>query len=509
MLPRGVLIFALCIPLAVLLGVMLATPLDSTSLLMVGSVFLVLLTPILMQHHHALLIFTWNAYVTAFFLPGSPSMWMVAAGLSFMFAVVTRTLNKGAVRFLHVPSIVVPLVLLGLIVFATAQLTGGIGTRAFGSQVFGGRRYVGIWAAILGYLAFTSLKIAPEKRQTMMAVFLLSSATALVGNIAYTLGESFYFLFLLFPAEWGVGQAAGEQQIGSIVRVTGLGPASTAVVCFMLMRYGLKGLLDVGRLWRGLAFLAAIAIGLYSGFRSHFVLVLFLVTAQFFAEKLHKTRYLMIALVATGLVTGFLVAFADTLPLVVQRTLTIFPLKLDPAAVQDARVSVEWRLEMWRVLLDEIPKYFWLGKGYAINPSDLYLSDVSVKLGVYTPYDAAIIAGDYHNGPLTLIIPFGIFGVLAFVAFLFGGGRALWKNYRYGDPAIQNINTFLLSLFIARVFFYCFIFGAFYIDIAVFAGIIGLSVAMNNGVAEAKSTAPATAPAPVPRPVRLPAWQPA
>jgi O-antigen ligase len=360
------------------------------------------------------------------------------------------------------------------------------------------------------YFAFTSLRIPPEKRQFMMGAFLLSSATALISNLAYTLGESFYWLFLLFPAEWGVGQAAGEQMIGRIVRVTGLGPASTAVVCFMLMRFGLRGLLDLGKPWRGMIFVAAVVAGLYSGFRSHFVLVILLLAGQFFAEKLHKTRFLVIALISTALITGFLVAFSETLPLAVQRTLTVFPLKLDPAAVQDAQASVEWRLEMWRVLLDEIPKYFWLGKGYAINPSDLYLSDVSVKLGVYTPWDAAIIAGDYHNGPLTLIIPFGIFGVLTFVAFLIAGGRVLWKNYRYGDPSIQNINTFLLSLFAARVLFYCFIFGAFYIDIAVFAGIIGLSVAMNEGVREAPSAVRVEAPVPQRGPIRrLPALQPA
>jgi hypothetical protein len=178
---------------------------------------------------------------------------------------------------------------------------------------------------------------------------------------------------------------------------------------------------------------------------------------------------------------------------VVQRSLTVLPLRLNRAAVQDAEDSSEWRLQMWRALLPEIPKYFWLGKGFAIDPTDLYLAEIGAKMGTSASYESSLIAGDYHSGPLTLIIPFGIFGVLTFIWFLIAGGRVLWRNYRYGDPAVQNINTFLWGFFLARVVFYITIFGAFYIDLATFIGTVGISIAINHGMCEAPSRAPAAA----------------
>jgi len=37
----------------------------------------------------------------------------------------------------------------------------------------------------------------------------------------------------------------------------------------------------------------------------------------------------------------------------------------------------------------------------------------------------AELAGDYHNGPLSVIIPFGVFGVIAFVWFLLRASKGL------------------------------------------------------------------------------------
>jgi hypothetical protein len=91
-------------------------------------------------------------------------------------------------------------------------------------------------------------------------------------------------------------------------------------------------------------------------------------------------------------------------------------------------------------------------------------------------------ASDYHNGPLSVIITFGIFGVIGFIWFLVAACRGLYFNYRYGDPELHNINATLLALFLARILLFLFIFGGFYGDMAHFAGIIGLSLALNGGI---------------------------
>jgi hypothetical protein len=69
--PRSHLIMGLCLPLAVLLGYLLAEPLDSASLGVIVFVLIILGVPLLMKWHHPLLILSWNAYISTFFLPGS------------------------------------------------------------------------------------------------------------------------------------------------------------------------------------------------------------------------------------------------------------------------------------------------------------------------------------------------------------------------------------------------------------------------------------------------------
>ena len=92
------------------------------------------------------------------------------------------------------------------------------------------------------------------------------------------------------------------------------------------------------------------------------------------------------------------------------------------------------------------------------------------------------MAGDYHSGPLSILIPFGIFGLLGVVWLIVAGFRVLYRNYRFGDPALRKLNTFLLSYFIARVTFYFVGFGALSNDLTLFLGVLGLSIALNGGV---------------------------
>jgi hypothetical protein len=94
------------------------------------------------------------------------------------------------------------------------------------------------------------------------------------------------------------------------------------------------------------------------------------------------------------------------------------------------------------------------------------------------------LAGDYHNGPLSLIIPFGIWGVLAFLWFLGASFKVLRANYKYGDPELRKENTLLMCYFIAKAIMFVFVFGGFHSDLFVFVGLVGFSISLNRGVAK-------------------------
>src|SRR5437899_9505419 len=112
---RSLIIYGICMPLAMVLGYMMASPYDLTTLsvpfFVVGSVLFCLLLPLLLRWHHPWLIATWNMTVVLFFLPGRPLVWLVLAWISFGIAFVQYIMNRKH-RFLEAPTLARPLIFL-------------------------------------------------------------------------------------------------------------------------------------------------------------------------------------------------------------------------------------------------------------------------------------------------------------------------------------------------------------------------------------------------------------
>jgi len=230
-----------------------------------------------------------------------------------------------------------------------------------------------------------------------------------------------------------------------------------------------------------LTLLLALGTGLLSGFRGFVITFGLTFAVLFYMEGLHRTRYLA-ALLGVALLGGALVLpQADKLPLVVQRALTFLPGKFNYVVQADTTSSTGWRLDMWKRLLPEVPKHLFRGKGWGLEASDF---STGVIMGdAADPLTSTLLVGNYHNGPLSILIPFGIYGAIAFVWFLAAGLRVLHRNWKFGSPALQNVNALLLAAFVTRAVNFFFIFGSLYSDITVFAGLLGLSVALNGAEA--------------------------
>ncbi len=477
-------IFGLCLPVAILLGYLLAEPLESSSMTIVVMVLAVLLAPLVLRWHHPFLVFSWGATINLGFLPGRPQLWMVLSLVSFLLAVLTRAVHPER-KFLFVPKVVWPLGCLVAVVFATASLTGGVGLSALGSDRIGGKGYFYISAAVLGFFALTSQPVPLPRARLYVGLFFLSGLTAMASNLIY-FAPKLYFLYYLFPPEMAIDQAMAEYAVNDFaVRISGMSLGALAVNAFLLTRYGLRGVFDVSRPWRLALLLGAGFASTFGGYRSAVLYQGVLIMVLFVVEGLWRTRYLWIVLGTAVLVGGVLVTFVDRMPLSVQRAVSFLPINVDPVTKESATVSTEWRLEMWRNVLPDVPKYFFKGRGYALDPNELSVMVDLSRRGAANSAAAAAYAGDYHNGPLSVLIPFGIFGLLTFVWFLAAGGWLLRQNHLYGDPALRTINAVLFSLYLARVIFFFCIFGALNMDLFNFTGIIGLSIALNGGVRRA------------------------
>lgn len=478
---RSLVIYGVALPLAIFIGYLLANPIDFTTFISGTLVLGVLLTPLLLRWHYPWLLLSWNSTFGFYFLPGRPSFVMALIAASFGISFLSYIMNR-KLRFISVPSLTWPLLFILAVSVATAELTGGIGLNVLGSSGVGGRRYIVLWLGILGYFALVARRIPPEKSNLYTNLYFLGGVTSVVGHLAAVVGPAFYFIFMIFPPDLA-GMLPSNLSAGGpqITRLTGMALASIALISWLLARHGLRGLLDSKKWWRLPLFLLFFVATMFGGFRSMLMTVVLLCAVLFYMEGLVHTRLLPTVVLAVLLAGAIIVPFANKLPLSMQRSLAFLPLDLDTEAVLSAKESTDWRLEMWRDVLPAIPQYLILGKGLGIDAGALDMEGRGLNRGEIGAAGSEL-AGDYHNGPLSIIIPFGIFGVLGFLWFIGASLRVLYRNYKFGDPANLTVNRFLLAYFIVRIITFVFVFGAFTGDMLIFTGMVGLSVALNGGM---------------------------
>lgn len=476
---RSLIVYAVCVPLAVWVGFLAAQQWDRSTFSVVGVLALVLFAPLLLRWHHFLLIVSWNLGMTIFFLPGSPQIWLFMVALSLGVSVLHRTLNSEA-QFIPAPRITWPLIFLTTVVVFTIVMTGGIGLHSLGNEVSGGRNYILLLVAILGYFALTAQRIPPHRAGLYISLFFLAGCVSVVGDLAAFVPSSLYFIFAFFPVS-GYDLDRGIGSIGFHARYAGLGNLGMMGFLFMMARYGVRGIFLSGKLWRLFVFAFFTIAIFFGGFRSTIILCGLAFLVQFFMERIHRTRAFPVFIFCGLIAVALIVPFANKLPYTFQRALAFLPLNIDRAARADAEGTKDWRLQIWKDTLPLVPKYLLLGKGYALSQLDLQAAS-SQSFHYLSDAEAVGIVGNYHSGPFSVVIPFGIWGAIAIIWFWIASIRALYDNHRYGDPALRNINIFLFAYFIARVFLFLVVFGGLYGDMPGFIGIIGLSVSLNGGI---------------------------
>ncbi len=488
---RSLIIYAICVPLAITVGFLVTSPLDYSTLGILGFVVLVLAFPVLMRWHYPLLVLSLQLSCSVFFIKGSPSLWLVMLALSLGISLVERTLNSER-HFIRVPQITWPLLCLAGVVLLTAKFTGGFGLHAFGSEVYGGKKYIYLIAGIVLFFALTARRIPARQAGLYLTLYFFGGLFSFIGDLYQVVPSWAHFVFWIFPPSMTY---AGVYELGE-TRLGGFSTAGVALGSLMLARYGIRGVLFSGKIWRLAVFILAIACIFLGGFRAAILTLGFIFAVLFFLEGLHRTKLLFVfALIGTLAITA-LIPLASKLPFTAQRTLAFLPLNLDTQARESAQTTLDWRMHMWTALLPKVPQYLLLGKGLAILPDEYNEmmganSVLGTAAGVFDPSQNPLaLSYDYHNGTLSVLIPFGLWGAIGFLWFLIASLRVMHRNFRYGDPALRTYNAFLFANFFVT-FILFFIGGAFSGDMMRFAGLLGLSVALNGGVCQ-----------PVPQPVQ-------
>lgn len=247
---RSLIIYGLCLPLAVYLGYVLAQPWGRGDYAFILAVVSLPLIPLILKWHHLVLILSWNMSMVLFFIQGSPYLWMFMTALSLMLTVFQYILKRD-VKFATVNGAVWPLLLLALVIAITAQLTGGIGLASFGGGSYGGKRYIQLFCAIAGYFAITSHRIELGQGNKYVALYFLGTLSMIIGSIAPWIPGSMRMIFALFPVESLEAAFGGGSNLEfQYQRLSGVAYAAVGVMCFILAKYGMQGLLGIGDKWR-------------------------------------------------------------------------------------------------------------------------------------------------------------------------------------------------------------------------------------------------------------------
>ena len=478
---RSLIIYVVCVPLAFFIGYLLTNPLDYSTFAIFGVLALGLIFPLLLRYHYPWLVFSWYAGIVLFFLKGSPSLWLALVALSLGLSVLEGILNPEK-HFIRVPQLTWPLIFMLAVVVITAKLTEGFGLRSYGGEVYGGRKYILLIAGIFGYFALTARRIPLEKARLYVALYFLGTTVGAIGDFYLVAPSWLHPIFWFVPPSGNYSILESSLELG-VTRLGNIGAAGFGITCWLMARYGLGGVLLSGKVWRKALFFLAFVTIFMGGFRNILMSFAVVFIMLFFAEGLHRTRALLIVVMIGMLGIVLIIPFSSRLPFTFQRTLAFLPLNLSTEARESAEGSLEWRVEMWKALLPQIQQHLLLGEGYAISMEDVQMLGRDVA---FRPIDASqqgmALAHDYHNGPISVVLPFGIWGVIALLWFMSAGFPVMYRNFRYGDPALRTINTFMWVHYIYVCFKFLIFGGVLDSNMMMFTGDLGLSIALNGGV---------------------------
>jgi hypothetical protein len=350
-----------------------------------------------------------------------------------------------------------------------------VGVDFIRSNLIGGRPYFAILLACCGFWVLQHVTIKPKLAKLLPALMCFGSVvnalSGLVGYFAPTLG---YRLATLYSGFMPGGEAnpldmPNDNRVERHQYLAGFGvEVGRAVISYA----NIFKIIFFQNIFFSVCFFASLVAILFSGFRSNLIGWLFAIALASYIRG--GVRHI-IPLIAAGLAGVVMIVVLQTaglsVPLAAQRALSFIPISWDSRASLDAKGSVDWRVDMWRLALtsDRYIKNKVLGDGFGFDPAELRAQTTLAAFRMDTSYglqDYYMITGDYHSGPVSAVRFVGYIGLFLVTALLIANARYAWKIINMA----KNTAYFPAALFFGTAAIYqpiCFwlIFGAYQNDL--------------------------------------------
>ena len=348
------------------------------------------------------------------------------------------------------------------IVVAYTMHFRGSGFRLFGSSLWGGVRYVEILLGLSLFIVSDSIHLSLRRWKTALVGMVTVGALPALAELAYVYskGATSFVYYILQPLGQ-TGTALERMESGRMVRFSMMLQVSHIyLIPFFLRKVGQR--LPIKQLG---FILLAIVLGGLSGHRMVLLNVALYLWMYRFLRSKNRLAYSFISAILVSLILLTLGQMAYLLPLNMQRMFSLIPFaNISTEANVDAFSTWSWRVELWKDTVKEIPRYLWLGKGFA------YSGDLEMALDVrwLSNYGLwwAKVQSAYHQGVLSLLVGLGLPGLLTGTAFLISLCRRHYRFWRQKQltPDFASLHYAVLVLLMMETSVYFLVYGDVFVS---------------------------------------------
>ncbi len=332
----------------------------------------------------------------------------------------------------------------------------GTGLLIFGDTKIGGGAYI-LWFVVLAALYFSKYINITFKQAKILIICwtTLPLINPLFEWLTYMTGGSIYFFTKYFDISFGQIYQRLVENNTDMAR-TGTMPISLFFQIISLLILSRKQNLFIFFL---LTIFGAIAI-LFSGFRSF--LVAYLMINFISAYFLYKKRGQILIFGLPILIFSFTILslFKYNLPFAIQRAISFIPgLKVDGIAMENALDTTIWRINIWKRALSDFSNHAIIGRGLSWDTSSW---TNLIGREIYGSPEFFYVNHNYHSGPITAFVDYGIVGALLWLTIQFIIIRFLNTSFK---PALKIAsNSMICSFYIyGCIFIYWHIFHFWFI----------------------------------------------
>ncbi len=346
------------------------------------------------------------------FFPGRPFFWELCALLAWPSLVAYLMVNRQRIERLVLDrSERRALAALGgyLVILVALMVYRGVGFRAFGGSQMGGRFYVQQLVLAIVPVLMIVADLSRRHLRTATIVGWCMALTYLISDFAFSLsGGTMQRILYFFEVPTDAVNFEVGYEVTGMRRYQSLWYLAAAGLACIWTLAPLGDLLGRYVLIAGTAMLGLLALGLGSGHRTLLVLsVATLFFLSLFQRYWTPLRSLVAAVVlVVGLATTY--AVADRLPMAVQRSISFLPgIRVQALAERNAVDTLNDRLGILKLAVQDIPKYLVAGRGFGMERLDQLPSGL-VQDNVTTGY----LNGLFYNGTLGLLLKTGLPGFI-------------------------------------------------------------------------------------------------